>query len=294
MRRLYTVLLLALISFSLIACGKFAEKFSRLRKDYTLVNFSTDRESYESMATQLGGVMVYVVNQTGGAYSVFLGYANEDLDSATIAIPNGTYKIYAIGYAGSSIGGGQVRCGYGNGGSLVTFNGTAQTVPVNLNQATCSFGSNSDFAWAANANQPSNTNFDSWTINLCSGSAYPSCTAASASSHGVKVTLMAGSGVPSGLGSENTSQSLVSVCRPEASASFSFSSSFLNAPIAPGFPMPLKIEFYADSSCASTVSRTFSFTNGLRDYLSVSSGSSVYVYSPASSSTTYIDITKDF
>lgn len=292
MRQIYLVISFAAVSLVLVACGKFSEKFSRLKKDYTMVSFQPDRNSFQTMTTQAGGVMVYLVNQSGGNNMV-LGFADETMSTTPVAVPNGTYKIYALGYQGPPIGGGQVRCGYVNSGSALTFNGTAQSATVVLNQTTCTFGTAGDFASVANANEPSNTNFDQWQISLCSGNPYPSCTASSASTHGVKVTLMAGAG-GSGASVENSAQSLVSACKAESSGSFSFTGNYLNTPVGASFPIPIKIEFYADTSCSTTVSRTYTFGSGLGSYTSGTSASTVYVRSPASSNTTYVEFYQDF
>ncbi|MGZ3705451.1 MAG: hypothetical protein ACXVA8_05460 [Bdellovibrionota bacterium] len=276
---------------TLIACGKLNDNFGRLHSDYTLVKFEGQRSGFEADTVLSGGMMIYIMSQNSGGTGMIAGFGNDSqANSATVAVPNGTFKIFAVGYDGTSVGSGQARCGYGASGQPVTLSGTPTTISIDMNQATCNFGSASDFAFANDFTYPSPTNFAAVKVNLCTGNPYPSCTA-STSTASMKVTLIAGIGGGNQVALENPAAELTGACAPASSGVINTG---MNFPIAPNIAMPVRFNFYSDASCSSGVVRTLTLMDGLKNQMATSSTSTVYVHFPAASGAASIDLYRDF
>jgi hypothetical protein len=276
---------------TLIACGKLNENFGRLHKDYTVVNFGDERSRLDrTYMPQNGGVMVYIMNTAAGGQGMIVGFTNDTAaNNAQVAIPNGTYKIYGLGWEGTSVTGGQARCGYGSNGTPVTLSGGSVNIPIDLTTANCNFGSDSDFSYAADYYAG---NFANTTVDLCAGNPYPTCTATSTSSIGLRVTQLAGVGGSGQLPTLNPAGFLVSACTATSSNGvFTFGSN-LTIPVSSTFAMPVRFDFYGDASCTTSVIRSYQFMDGLKGSLATSSTSTSYVYT--TSTIQHIDFYKDF
>jgi len=82
-----------------------------------------------------GGIMVYFqgVNGTDSAYGQ---YIRDENTPQSIQIKNGTYQAYSLGYTLAGAGG-TLKCGYGNSGAPLVFDGTSKSVGFLLNNANC-------------------------------------------------------------------------------------------------------------------------------------------------------------
>lgn len=286
-----TRLILSLVFFvpALVGCGKFADKFSRINGDVTRVYFSSRNDELHGAAVLNGGLMIYFKENTNDSGKVF-GFSNEDLvNSKSVLLPNGVYKVYAFGWSGSNPLEGQVRCGYGDGGSDLTLSGASRTVNITLNQSNCAFGSAGPFGVANGGNAASATNFKVLKTQFCTGAAYPSCTAASADGYYLKAELLAGYGA-NGANSfvEAPDFNITSACSTSSSTSSFLLSSFV-IPMSPSgyISPPVRLRFYSDSTC-STLAGTYQFNDGFEKFLSVSSGASYFVDMISASSSYYL------
>ncbi|MEO5971000.1 MAG: hypothetical protein ABIQ95_13810, partial [Bdellovibrionia bacterium] len=110
-------------------------------------------DSYQT-TLMLGGIMVYFqgINATTSAYGQYI--ANET-STNTLSVQNGTYQAYSIGYTAPGMTG-SLKCGVGNSGSPIIFNGSPQSVSFVLDNAGCSkFSPN-----------PAGSNFSAPTVTL--------------------------------------------------------------------------------------------------------------------------------
>lgn len=275
---------LLLVPF-LVACGKFADKFSRINGDYTRVHFSDrGRNALEEAATVDGGVMIYFISTASSDVGHGFGFTTKEIASnASVVLPNGQYMVYAYGWDGPSGFSGQSRCGKGAGGSVITLSGASTTITLNLDPNNCGFNTANDFGVAYQGTTSSN-DFDAMDIAFCAGATYPSCTSSSSGTWYMKAELLGG--IKQGAGSfTEVSPNTLSVCST-ASGSGSIVSG-LKLPIGGNaFSPPLRLSFFNNASCTGTASGTYLFADGIKQYLSVASGASYYV-DIASSSNTY-------
>jgi hypothetical protein len=255
-------------------CGKFLSNFDRLPNESTTVSFKSDHPAFEAATSQLGGVMFYLINTAAGGIGMIGSFPTEDaMNAATLVIPNGVYKLYALGYAGSSPGGGQVRCGFGNSGANITLNGGNASIPIDISQPNCGFaaviaGAPNVFSEAYGAYGATN-NFNTWKIQLCNAVPTTStCTQPSTSDlSNMQITIMAGTGGGTNSAvNENTAVELKSACIPNASGIWTFSAGSFNMPISPVFPTPVKISFFptGDTNCTSAPLKTLQYSDGLK------------------------------
>jgi hypothetical protein len=230
--------------------------------------------------------MVYFVNQANTETGRVFGFDSESqINSKSVVLPNGPYKVYAYGWDSGSPFQGNVRCGYGDGGSDVNLSGAAKTVTLTFNKANCSFGSGSAFGIALESNDPTNDNFDTMSVQLCTGAAYPSCSSSSSGTWYVKTELLGGIKPPDGTFVEGSGFNITSGCSSGGSPS-NIATNF-RMPIGGNFfSPPMRIKIYDNAGCTGTASGTYQFAGGIKQYQSVSSGSSYYL-TLASSSTYY-------
>lgn len=274
----------------LTGCGKFTDKFSRINGDVTRVYFDSRNDQMHNAAVLNGGLMIYFMDASNHDAGKAFGFSSEDLvNSKSVLLANGQYKVYAYGWSGSNKLEGQVRCGYGDGGNVITLSGAATTVSISLNQGNCAFGSASPFGTASGGNASSATNFKLLTTRFCSGEAYPNCSDSSSGTFWMKAELLAGYG-SGGVNdfTETPEFNVASGCSSASSSNAFLSSSFV-IPLGGSnyFSPPVRLSFYPDSSCTSA-SGTYLFNDGLSKFLSVSSGSSYYLDMVSSSNSYFI------
>lgn len=120
-----------------ISGGNRLSNMDRLLRVSDLASSFLQRPVFDAQQTTLmsGGIMVYFqgVNGTVSAYGQYIG---NEYATNTLTLQNGTYKAYSLGY--TQIGMiGSPKCGVGNFGRPITFNGSAQTVSFVLDDASC-------------------------------------------------------------------------------------------------------------------------------------------------------------
>lgn len=281
-----------------VACGRLNDKFGRKKSDYTRVQFRSEGGDLSPLL-QSGGVMIYFSRNGSGSDrgGVAFGFANENgAISTPVAVPNGSYKVYAISYAGSPLAEGQVRCAFGNNGGDVNLTGQSVSVSLTLNTSNCAFNSDGPFSHAYGADADSSTNFDKITVSLCADEAF-NCNPATASTYSFRVRLVGGE-KPAGAGTSiivSPSVSLLTDCQTMTSG---VSTSSLRIPIGPssgpGVAPPVDVMFYQNSSCTGAPASTYSLHSGLKEYYNVATSSSIYVLSSYGSSVSQLKILKTF
>lgn len=282
MQRIALIVVLLFIPF-IVACGKFADKFSRINGSFTQVHLS-DRSRHELTATVDGGLMIYFVEEGNPHQGRSFGFTSSEAASgASVMLPNGQYRVYAYGWDGASIFTGQARCGRGDNGALITLGGSSTTVTLNMDPAHCQFGTSNAFGAADHAIS-GNTNFDTMNLEFCTGSPYPSCTVNATGTYYMKAELIGGARGPVGVFSEVPVHTLSACSATSGSGTFSTS---LRLPIGGSvFSPPMKLSFYTASQCTGTASGTYLFMDGIKQYFGASTGTS-YVVDVATSSSTF-------
>ncbi len=147
-------LAVVICALCLSGCGRYADTLQRLRSGGTTnVTFlpprvQNQRGDVVSLATLVGGVMVYAVNagepfRRGGKKLL------DETDGTAWTIPTASYIFYGIGYDGVNLGG-TMHCGQT---PPVPLNGTSMTIQLVLDQNNCG---NPPFTAAgyASGNQP--------------------------------------------------------------------------------------------------------------------------------------------
>lgn len=281
-----------LLVFAATGCGKFADKFSRINGDVTRVHFDNRNGDIQPLGTLNGGLMIYFMDANDLHSGRAFGFSSEDAVLAkSVLIPNGTYKVYALGWDGANKIEGQSRCGFGDAGQTITLSGAAKTVSIGMSATNCSFGSASYFATANGANDSSNTNFDTANFTLCDGAAV-GCSPSTQGSWYVKAEVLAGVGLANSF--SEVSADTISGCST-ASGSSNIATSFRLPVGSTQFSPPVRVSFYDNAACTGTASGTYQFLDGLHMYIdNASSGGSYKVYQPATSSTFTLYLNKSF
>ena len=238
---------LALLSLSvfgiliLAACGNLREKFGRKEGGYTKVSLSNQSRT---AATLNGGLMVYFVEVAPKDGGLGFGFQTETAAlNRALAIPNGAYKVYAIGYDGAANLEGDGFCGYGNGGAVVTLSGGATNVNLDISRDTCNFGAGTVFAHGLGSDY---TNFDRLTLNFCINNPFPTCTTDTAPTYYARIGL-AGGVAPEQAGFVvNPAETIYSTCYGPTSAGLLPTNA--RPPIGSStFSPPVTIQLYTDA-----------------------------------------------
>lgn len=287
------ILGIAMLAPVLTGCGKFADKFSRINGDVTRVHFDNGRRGELHGESVLnGGLMVYFLDVGDMDRGRIFGVAHEDLIlQKSFLIPNGQYKVYAYGWAGTNPLEGQVKCGWGDNGQIIALTGATTTVNLLLSASNCSFGGNSDFGVPNAADDPSNTNFDVMSVQLCDGSGYP-CTVSTTGTWYVKAEMMAGVAVPPNQVQLQPEFALSSGC--SSGGTGTISTPFRIPVGGTGFTPPIRLHVYGNSACSGAASGTYDFMDGIKKFQSVSTGSSYHLEIPATSTYFYLRVNKYF
>lgn len=288
MQRIALLGALLLIPF-LAACGKFADKFSRINGSFTRVHFSGREDSLEQ-ATVDGGIAIYFINAADNNQGrTFVFSSKEAINSKSVVLPNGQYKVFAFGWDGPSYPfTGSSRCGKGDNGSLITLSGASTTVAIGLDPGNCSYGSSTEFAFAEHTNT---STFDTLNFVLCNGAASIGCSQASGSSWFLKTELLGGS--KDGANFTESSGYTLSTCTV-ASSSANIVTSY-KIPVGGSlFSPPVRFSVYSSAGCSGVASGTYSFPEGLKQYMGAASGSSYFLYTPASGSAYQLSVSSYF
>lgn len=280
-----------------VACGRLNDKFGRSKSDYTSVKLSTNGDP--RLAAQDGGMMVYFARNGGGNGGMAFAFPNELAGGGTpVAVPNGSYKVYALVWdgGGSALKAeGVSRCATGNAGADINLTGTSVTVSLNFSQGQCSFGDNGYFSSAMAADAGSN--FDTITVQLCTGQPSAACNPVTSPTYFIKATILAGE-KPGGSSTliRAPNQPVQTSC---VGMSGGTASTNWRIPVGPssgqGVGPPTQISFYGsgDSTCSGPVLGGYEL-DGFDKYYNAASSSNVYLDSPSTSSYTYLKLFKYF
>ena len=128
-----------LVTFSILAagCGRFKDKFGRIEEERTQVSLENDRGALSTL-TLNGGILVYFEDKSD-SNKFFIFKLNNDSETRSVTVPNGVYKVYAVGFSGSNNLEGNGYCSLGDGGADVSLSGAAKTVTLTFSQSNCSF-----------------------------------------------------------------------------------------------------------------------------------------------------------
>lgn len=109
---------------------------------------------HSAMATSTGGAFVNAVSTSSGAESVF------PLDAENSAtIPQGSYTLMAVIFAGPELKSGEMKCGATSG---VNLNGPEATVTINLSVAECAQPKYTNFILKLKQNTVAKFDQDQW------------------------------------------------------------------------------------------------------------------------------------
>lgn len=126
----------------LSACGKFDEKFGRERGGFSKLEISLPKDV--RAGDLANGVMVYVYNMAENGFSTTIKFDSEDQASAkTLSLPNGSYRIFAIGWQAGNIFGDSStgpKCGTTPGDLPLSLQGQSASVNLVMTSAGCQFG----------------------------------------------------------------------------------------------------------------------------------------------------------
>lgn len=241
-----------------------------------------------------GGFMIFFVNETNAQVGRAFGFPDADTASTkSVVVPNGPYRVYAYAWDGASPFQGQVRCGRGDLGAVVFLTGAPATVTIDMSMPTCNFDNEGDFGLANQGLYPTPNNFDTMSLALCDGSAYPSCTAATAGTWYVKVEAMGGAKPSPGSFFEMPEFTLTSGCSA-ASGTSSIATVFRFPLGGTHFSPPARVRVFDNATCSGTASGTYTYPNGLKELRSQVSGANSYLDVPSASNIFYLKVNKYF
>ncbi len=153
--RLLSCFLVCAISLS--GCAKFLEKFSRQEEGYTQVTFGKPSGGTNPLVALSGQLMIYVVSVDGGTTKTFRFDSESSANSgASVAIKNGSYRFYALGFSDSAMQT-DVRCGRANLGQSIQLAGGNATIAIDVSRADCAlneFSTNADQVNASTGFEP--------------------------------------------------------------------------------------------------------------------------------------------
>jgi hypothetical protein len=278
---------------ALMGCGKFADKFSRINGDVTRVHFDNSRNDQVEGQTLSGGLMIYFIDQNDTNKGRAFGFNSESaVLGKSVLIPNGSYRVYAYGFAGANMLEGQVKCGRGDGGQLITLGGSAKTVTIDLSASACGFGTNNEFGTANASDDPSFNNFDTMKVVLCSGPANV-CTTTTDGTWYVKAEILAGARSAPGNFTETALDTLSSGCNTSTGSNYLVTN--FRVPVGGSvFSPPIRVRIFPDNTCSGTASGTYQFPDGIKKYIGAATGSSYYVEQPATSSYYHLYLNRYF
>lgn len=277
---------------ALAGCGRISEKFGRSSGGYTTVTFNSRPAGAHSIfyTPQSGGVMIYFSRVGDNMGGLAFGFPHDAaVAGASISVPNGSYKVYALGWEGSNPLEGNTRCAFGNGGAYINLVGGGATVSLSLTDTACAFNTAGPFSSALGSDQGSPLNFDSLNLAQCFAGV-GSCSTNGSFAEYYRIQLSGGEKPPgSGPMIFSDAYALTSTCK-----SFSAGVSSSNVRIPSGGAQmnpPLRILFFgANSSCSGVPTRVVNIEDGLRDFLGAPDGKIVKLVTGASLSTSEVDI----
>jgi hypothetical protein len=175
------ICLLALLLLS--SCGWVDDRFGRIQGASTEANFKFNQDQeFSTQALELyGNIAIYLVGVNGNPYSTNLVIGNR-FEPASITLPNGSYRAYAVGWEGDNSGActspspcspvqGQARCSDPNA-PVVNLTGGRASVNLNLSTSHCDFTVPSVYS----EGQAAATDLKPLNVKICgSASSLPTC-----------------------------------------------------------------------------------------------------------------------
>lgn len=161
--RIWLVVIPLILSLS--SCGKFMEKFGRLKESGTTqVTFNQGQNRFFTALN--GGMMVYIVGQNV-AHRQAIYVSSTGTTNSAVTLANGNYEMYALGFATAGMQG-SVHCGApnNNGSTLVQLSGGSQSVSFSLAKANCS-----SLAWDPDTTDTGVSGFKALNFVSCSNTA---------------------------------------------------------------------------------------------------------------------------
>lgn len=171
--RKFLVLFLALGSPLIFSsCGNFKQKFGRLNSNqlqFTVANRSSiGNSAWSGVAQQF---MLYIIETSGTGFSaatpIVLG-SNSNSATATIIVPNGTYKGYALAWNSSDLSG-DVGCWRSDGADKPISGGGTENVSITIGGTTSKCDYNSASGPFGPSTYATTANFFPLTIHACQG-----------------------------------------------------------------------------------------------------------------------------
>lgn len=269
------------ISF-LAACGKITEKFGRIEQGQSKIEFVVPQDP--AAAVLVRGIMIYVYSVNPGGYSTTLKLNSEDdAPNRSLQLPNGLYRILALGWNGASPlavnpGAGGLRCAYGNGGLPLALNGQSETIQLNMSNDGCGFqNSAGTIMYPADVSSYAFTNgggiksFKVASISFCASGAFTgaagtasSCTTPS-STYGsayMRVALVGYQRQGDNIQVKPASESFLTDCTAAATGVLNMGHIPPGNPNFPGLFYTKILIYGADSTCASNPIQVLDFRNG--------------------------------
>lgn len=269
--RKYWLLSILLIS----SCGWVDQRFGRMEGGSTEAHFQFGNGGdFSAQALELyGNIAVYLVGVNGTPYSTNMTLGNK-FDNASITLPNGSYRVYAIGWDGDNSGActapspcspgqGQVRCSSPNLPVLSLTGGTA-SVNLTMNTANCDF----TIPTAYTPGMAAATDFKQMGVYLCGPSSTLPGSCNTPTTRDVSMELVV---YQKQNGSFTVIESLTKKMGCIGGANNGGTGTAKNFPVgnpsANDRPFAVRFRLFASGSgCSGTVYQEFLFSEGLTSY----------------------------
>lgn len=267
------------------SCGWVDSRFSRIEGGHTEAkfNFGNDGDFSTAALELYGNIAIYLVGVNGTPYSTNMTLGSK-FDNSSITLPNGSYRVYAIGWEGDNSGActapspcspgqGQVRC---SSDSLPILNLTGGSASVNLSMSTANCNFTNPTAYTPG--MASATDFKQMGIYLCGPSSTLPGSCNTPTSRDVSMELVV---YQKQNGEFTVLESLTKKMGCVGSANNGGAGTAKNFP--PGnlasadrpFAVRFRL-FAAGSGCSGTVFQEFLFSEGLTSYAVAPGAANVY------------------
>lgn len=267
------------------SCGWVDSRFGRIEGGSTEASFRFNQGSdFSAQALELyGNIAIYIVGVNGNPYSTNLLLGSK-FDGASITVPNGPYKVFAIGWDGDNGGActapspcspvqGQTRCSEPEV-APIQFSGGSTTVNLELSSVHCDQAT--DTVYSPGQTTPGISELKPLNIKICgAASTLPTCNTPG-SSWDVSMELVVYQKTGTALSVIEPLTKQIGCAASVNNAGFATAKNF--APGSASFaehPFAYRFRVYpSGSSCSGTLQAEFLFGEGLANY-AMAPGSSV-------------------
>jgi hypothetical protein len=283
------------LAITLSSCGYIDKKYGRSDDADTNLSFNLAGSGhFNALSGELyGGIYVYLVGQNGAPTANVL--MKNVFTLSGITLPNGLYKLYAVGWDGDNSGActaatpcspvqNQTHCS-DPAGVNVNLTGGSQVVSIALNQSNCTYGSASVFSGGQSS--PAITSIKPLAIMLCgSASSLPTCnTPGSPWDVKFEIVTYRKDGNSMVINEAETDQ--IGCATSVSNSSVATGKNFVTGSTsAADRPFAYRFRIYPSSSgCTGTMQAEFLFKEGLENYAtSPGSTNSYFDYNNSASS----------